>query len=93
VTNPQLSPKGAATKTGPGNTNVNRNINLGNNAKNPNAVNPNLNKNVTVNRNVNVNRNIGGGMRGATLDGGSATSGASCVSKSQNHLPADPNPL
>jgi hypothetical protein len=79
VTNPQLSPKGTATKTKPANTNVNRNINLGNtnsprsgsspgstksfgNAKSPNAVNPDLNKNVTVNRNiggnVNVNRNV-----------------------------------
>jgi Protein of unknown function (DUF3300) len=76
VTNPQLLPKGTTTKTGPGNTNVNRNINLGNtkslgtigntkslgNTKNLNAVNPNLNKNVTVNRNVNVNRNVGGNV-------------------------------
>jgi hypothetical protein len=76
VTNPQLLPKGTTTKTGPGNTNVNRNINLGNtkslgtigntkslgNTKNLNAVNPNLNKNVTVNRNVNVSRNVGGNV-------------------------------
>jgi hypothetical protein len=90
VTKPQLLPKDAATKTKPGNTNVNRNINLrstnspgsGNgpgstksfsNAKNPNTVNPNLNKNVTVNRNANVNRNVGGNVnvnRNVTLPKG-----------------------
>jgi hypothetical protein len=61
VTNPQLLPKGTMTKTGPGNISVNRNVNPGN-TKNLNAVNPNLNKNVTVNRNVNVNRNVGGNV-------------------------------
>ena len=82
--NPNL-PAGTTVKTGPGNTNVNRNVNLGNtrtpentkrlekigspgNAKNLNAANPHLNKNVTVNRNV--HRNIDSNLnvhRNATL--------------------------
>jgi hypothetical protein len=69
VTNPQLLPKGAATKTGPGYTNVNRNINLGNtnspgSSNSPgstksfgNAKNPNS-VNPNLNKNVTVNRNV-----------------------------------
>jgi hypothetical protein len=69
VTNPQLLPKGATTKTGPGNTNVNRNINLGN-TKTPGSTNSpattksfgnpkNLNAvNPNLDKNVTVNRNV-----------------------------------
>ena len=69
VTNPQLLPKGATTKTGPGNTNINRNINLGN-TKSPGSSNSpgttksfgntkNLNAvNPNLNKNVTVNRNV-----------------------------------
>jgi hypothetical protein len=32
-------------------------------------------------------------MRGAGSAGGSTTSGAGCFSNSQNHSPAEPNPL
>jgi len=34
-----------------------------------------------------------GGMRGAPVDDCSTTSGEGCFSRSQDHLPADPNPL
>jgi len=71
LTNPPLSPKGAATKTGPEHTNVNvnRNINLGNtnrpgSGNSPgatksfgNAKNPNA-VNPNLNKNVTVNRNV-----------------------------------
>ena len=73
ATNPQLLPKGATTKTGPGNTNVNRSSNLGN-AKSLNAVNPNLNKNVNrnVGGNANVNQNVGGNVNVNRNVGGNA---------------------
>ncbi len=72
ATNPQLSPRGTTTKTGPSNINVNQNVDLGNpksrenskslgntgSTKNFNVVHPNLNKNVTINRNVGHNVNV-----------------------------------
>ena len=69
VTNPQLLPKGTTTKTGRGNTNVNRNINLGN-TKSPGSTNsPATTKSFgnpkslnavkpNLDKNVTVNRNV-----------------------------------